>query len=774
MRTGSARLGFAGALRHGSGARSGRVDLRKVTNRLFGAAAPFVLALAAPCLANAADATSDAAPANSGTSSEVVVTAQRLDAARATIQPQVGASTYSLSSQAIETLPAGENTPINQVILQMPGVAQDSFSQLHIRGEHNGLQYRLNGVILPEGLSVFSQVLNPRLADNVELITGALPAEYGLRTAGIIDVTTKSGAYASGGAVSVYGGSHGDIEPSIEYGGSSGNLNYFVSGSYLANDLGIESPDGRSNPIHDHTQQYQGFAYLEDVIDPNSRVSLILGASDQGFQIPNVSGQVNGGLGLTVNGQSDFPSQDLDENQHESTYYAVASYLHTTDRFTFQASLFGRYSTLRFTPDFGGDILYDGIAQIADKKDVSGGLQLEGVYDLNDLHTLRGGVIVEVDRSTSDTTSQVLLLDAASGAELSPTAPFAPNPAGLPFTVVDNGAKTAETYSAYLQDEWKLADRLTLNYGLRFDQFDGFRDENQLSPRVNLVWQPTSSTTLHAGYARYFSPPPFELIANETVQKFSSPIPGRPDITTSAAPLTTTDTTPFSERANYFDVGASQKLGGSFTATIDTYYKISKHLIDEGQFGAPIILTPFNYGDGRQYGVELTGQYAKGPFTAFANFAYSVAQGKDWISSQFNFDQPAIDYVATHWIYLDHDQRFSVSAGGSYLWQGTRFGTDLIYGSGLRADLPLVTPINTPDGPLDAIPNGAEQPGYVQVNFSVTHRFEDVAGAPLEVRFDVINAFDALYQIRNGTGVGVFAPQFGPRRGFFFGVTKDF
>jgi outer membrane receptor protein involved in Fe transport len=368
----------------------------------------------------------------------------------------------------------------------------------------------------------------------------------------------------------------------------------------------------------------------------------------------------------------------------------------------------------------------------------------------------------------------VLLLDAATGAQLAPTAPFAPDPVGTPFTIVDNGAKTAVTVSAYLQDEWKLADSLTLNYGLRFDQFNGFRDENQLSPRVNLVWQATPATTFHAGYARYFSPPPFELIANETVQKFTQPIPGRPDITTTAAPAVTADTTPFAERANYFDVGVEQKLDHGLTVSLDSYLKYSKHLVDEGQFGAPIILTPFNYQDGRQYGVELTGQYAHGPVTAYANVAYSVAQGRYWISSQFNFDQPSLDYVAGHWVFLDHDQRWSASAGGSYLWQGTRFGGDLIYGSGLRADLPLATSFPTPDGPLDAIPNGAELPGYVQVNFSVTHRFERVLGAPLELRFDVINAFDAVYQIRNGTGIGVFAPQFGPRRGFFFGATREF
>ncbi|MEO8811477.1 MAG: hypothetical protein ABI376_01010, partial [Caulobacteraceae bacterium] len=121
---------------------------------------------------------------------ELVVTARRLDAARNTIQTQLGASVYAIDQTAIRAMPGGDNVQLNKVILQAPGVAQDSFGQLHVRGEHNGLQYRLNGVILPEGLSVFGQTLSPRLADKVQLITGALPAEYGLRTAGIVDITT--------------------------------------------------------------------------------------------------------------------------------------------------------------------------------------------------------------------------------------------------------------------------------------------------------------------------------------------------------------------------------------------------------------------------------------------------------------------------------------------------------------------------------------------------------------------------------------------------------
>src|SRR5579859_1784295 len=211
-----------------------------------------VLAMAA----GAARADDDASSAGSSVQN-ITVTAERLNKTRNEIQTQTGASTYVIGADAIDALPGGENLPLNDVLLQAPGVAQDSFGQIHIRGEHNNLQYRLNGIILPEGISVFGQSLSPRLADQVELITGALPAEYGLRTAGIIDIRTKDGAFTPGGEVSLYGGSHGTFQPSVEYGGSAegGRFNYFVSASYNQNGLGIESPDGRSNPLHDSTQQ---------------------------------------------------------------------------------------------------------------------------------------------------------------------------------------------------------------------------------------------------------------------------------------------------------------------------------------------------------------------------------------------------------------------------------------------------------------------------------------------------------------------------------------
>ncbi len=688
-----------------------------------------------------------AAGSGGSSSPEVVVTARRLDAARQTVEPALGASTYSLSRQMVEILPGGENVALNQVILQAPGVVQDSFGQLHIRGDHADIQFRLNNVILPEGLSVFGQTLSPRLASNIDLVTGALPAQYGLRTAGIINITTKSG-FQNGGEASIYGGSHGMIEPSLEYGGSWGPNSAFVSGSFLHTGVGIESPDGRADPLHDDSNQVQAFGYFDHLIDDSNRLSLILGASQQTFQIANRSGlhpnfpddpsDAASTTGLVVNGQSDLLSDNLNERQREGTTYAILSYQHTTDRFTGQVSVFARYSTLKFQPDFPGDLLFAGISQFAKKSDTAGGLQAEAVYTLTDAHILRGGLIAQVDRSDSKTTSQVLDTSGAFAAD-------------QPITVIDNGSKTAWTWSVYAQDEWKLLPDLTVNYGIRFDQLDSYRKEHQWSPRMNLVWTPFMGATLHAGYARYFTPPPFELIATPTVLKFNG--------TTAEFPNPGPQDSPFSERSHYFDVGAQQKLG-ALTLGVDAYYKTVRNMIDEGQFGAPIILTPFNYGKGYIRGIEFTGNIVHGPFSAYANFTLSKAQGKNIDSAQANFDPADLVFIAGHYIYLDHIQTYTASAGASYKFGDSRISADVLYGSGLRKD--------------GAVPNGDHVPGYTQVNFSVSHQFHTATLGAFSLRLDLINAFDETYEIRDGTGVGVGAPQFGPRRGVFAGLTKSF
>jgi outer membrane receptor protein involved in Fe transport len=289
-----------------------------------------------------------------------------------------------------------------------------------------------------------------------------------------------------------------------------------------------------------------------------------------------------------------------------------------------------------------------------------------------------------------------------------------------------------------------------LNAGLRFDQMMQYVDANQLSPRISLTWKPTDATTFHAGYARNFTPPPQVLAAPANLALVQN--------TTQQAAVPVNDPV-LPERSNVFDVGVVQKITAiqGLEVGIDAYYKSARDLLDDGQFGAAYVLTAFNYDRAQNVGVELKSSYSSGNFRVYGNLAWARQIATNVVSNQYLFAADELAYIASHYIYTDHAQLLTASAGASYLWNGTRFSASMIYGSGLRS----------------GFANTGSLPSYTQVNVGLSREFLAPGFTkPTTVRFDIVNLFDTIYEIRDGSGIGVFAPQFGPRRGFYVGISQ--
>ncbi len=676
-------------------------------------------------------------PENQGS---VIVTSD-LDLARDNIAPALGAQTYTLGSAQIDTTPQGENATGQQVLLRAPGVVEDSYGQEHVRGEHANLTYRVNGILLPEGLNGFGQELDTHLIQSLTLIDGSLPAQFGFRTAGIVDVQTKSGETLKQSEISIYGGSNETYEPSFETGGSVGKLDYFVTGTLLHNDLGIENPQPGTQAIHDNTDQAKLFAYLSDRIDDTSRLSLLANFSNADFQIPDSNGLPPIYSLAGHPNASRAISTSIDENQNEQQYYGVLAYQKSTDKFSMQVAAFTRYGSIHFVPDDENDLIFQGVAGQVRNNFFDNGVQFDASYILNDQHTIRAGLLVDYTTERLETSTGVFPIDPLTGAVSS----------DVPRYINDNSGNHGVSAGVSLQDEWRITKKLTVNYGGRYDRFDtNFADTGQFSPRVNLVYQLDSATTFHMGYSRYFVPPPLQYVGNGTINKFAN---------TTNAPNNFVSGPLKVERSNYYDIGISRQFTKAWQVSLDGFFKDAHNLVDNGQFGDAVIITPFNYRVGQVFGAELSSTYTVGGFSAFGNFSYVNTLGKDIISQQYLFASDELAYIHTHYIKLDHEGEYTASLGASYSWMDNTVHVDALYGSGLRS----------------GFANLNKEPEYFPVNIGFEHDFH-LTGSKnvVKFRFDVLNVFNESYQLRSGSGVGVAAPQYGARRAFFGGLSYVF
>jgi len=651
--------------------------------------------------------------------------------------PKFGASLYNMDREAIDTLPQGENTAIDKVLLQAPGVSYDSAvsnPDFHVRNEYANVQYRINGIQLPDGVSGLGPVLETGFIGNLNLLDGALPAQYGLRTAGVVDISTKS-QFHPGASVDLFGGSRGTVSPSFDFGGSQNATQYFLTGRYLQSEEGLENAMPTLDAIHDRAAQEKLFGYGSTIFDGSKRLTYIGGASVGRFQIPDVAGQTP----LGYYGSNVLSSTSLNENEYDRFLFGIVALQTKSANTDTQLSVFTRYASIDFLPDVYGDLVFNDVASHVQRRSLLDGIQFDASRRLSEAHDLRAGFAVSAEQTQVDNQSTVL--------PLSPSG----TPLPSPLLVNDRRSKLGWNIGTYLQDEWTLRPGLTLNSGLRWDRLVQFVSADQISPRLALVYRHTEDSSIHVGFARYFTPPMQAQATPTNLALFQG---------TTQQPVIALDNPVRPERANYFDVGTDQKILPGLSLGADIYYKRSTDQIDDGQFGQAVVLTQFNYARGFSRGTEFKLNYQREGLRAYANVSVNITRATDVVTNQYLFDDPVeFAYLASHYIYTDDAQETSASAGAAYHWQTVFANIDAMYGSGLRT----------------GFANLEHVPGYVQVNAALGRDFEPWRGEkPLTVRLSVVNLLDRTYLLRSGTGIGEFAPQYGPRRGFFLELKQVF
>jgi hypothetical protein len=259
----------------------------------------------------------------------------------------------------------------------------------------------------------------------------------------------------------------------------------------------------------------------------------------------------------------------------------------------------------------------------------------------------------------------------------------------------------ADEFGAYVNDEYKIATRLTLNGGLRLS---GFHNDGQfyagIEPRASLNWSVNSKISIKAAYTRMFQY--VHLVSN------------------SGASLPTDIWYPSNkvikpQRSDQIAGGASFLLGRDFLLTNEAYYKFLDQQVDFRD-GAQIFVNPnldeeFVFGKGWGYGDEIYFEKKRGSSNSlFDRLTGWVGYTLSWSYRQF----PDINFGNKFFPRYDrrHDVSVVLIQELSKRWNVT---ATWIYGTGQAISLPTAWYLQsapTPGTDPTIVPIYSERGGF--------------------------------------------------------------
>jgi outer membrane receptor protein involved in Fe transport len=664
------------------------------------------------------------------------------------IRYKASSETYALSHKEIETLPRGNNNDVSDVMLTVPSVVYGALKQTHIRQDHANQQFRIDGIPIPDTVTgQFADIVPPRAWERADIILGGMEAQYGNKTAVLVDITGKSGTRPGFGSLQMFGGSNETVNPSFEYGGTVGEkFRYYVLNSYVTTNRGIEPPTLGKTNFHNQSEKNNTYLRGDYQLDNRNNFSWIFLNSVGKFQIPTTPGLVANSsvIALLPAGFTPVPSQAVDQSQKENSQYTQLVWRHDLNATSFLSlGTYFRTGYAHFKTDPLNALAYaDDVneATTADQERTaySGGMRLDYTWTPNTRHLMKTGF--QIDYTNANNTTEIFAFDTIGGV-----------PTGPVITRQATNRNTQWREEFWVQDQWSPNDRWTFNLGLRYDQIQGFYDEGQVSPRIGVTYKLNRWNVFHAYYGRLFTPPNIEQIAFTNLNTAG----------TTAAPDDPTGFRPRAERAHYFEVGSYHALHDWATLELAAYYKRSHYLSDAGQFGTTPLLNFFAFQWGYQMGIDgaLKVQLTD-TLSGRGSVAWGRCKGSGLQSGQYLLDQKEIDDInSPGGVFCDHSQTMTSSAVLTYRFlERTTISGQMLYGSGLR------TAANE-----EAKTNSTHVPSYTVYNASVTHVVPlPWRGQKLLLGFDIINMFDEKYFYNSGDGsIGLGVAHAGMPRSFF-------
>lgn len=669
------------------------------------------------------------------------------------IQYKASSETYSLSRKEVEELPRGNNNDLDQVLLTIPGAAYGALKQVHIRQEHSNLQFRIDGVPIPDTIStVFSDVISPRTWERADIILGGLEAQYGNRTAAVIDITSKSGTKPGFGSLQYFGGSNATINPSFEYGGKVGEkFRLYIMNSYTSTNRGIEPPTLGKSVYHDDHWRNQTYLRGDYQQDNSNNFTWLFLNSVARYQIPTVPGlaanpTVVGLLQAQAPGYTSAASQDVNQFQQENNQYGHMVWRHDVNASQFfgLAGYFRQTRATFITDPFNSLAYTPAPAEpfstaSQDRMGYSLGVRLDYTNKLTSQHLLKYGF--QIDRTQAVNKTRIFAF-ARDPATTDPTGPV--------IGIDGDRRLIGWREEFWVQDQYTPTDKLTFNLGLRYDQIQALTDDWQISPRLGVTYKADESNVFHVFYGRLFTPVSLENVA------FLVPN----TVGTTAEPENLTTNTPKPERSHYTEVGWYHAFGRLATLQITGYYKVNENQADAGQFGTTPLLNYFAFERGWQRGIDgILKVNLTENLTGRANVAWGQSKGYGLQSGHFLLEQAEInDINSKGGVFADHMQSMTSSAALTYRFlERSTVSGQMLYGSGLRTADP------------GAKTNSTHMPSYTIYNTSLTHEIPLPYSQRLLLGFDIVNVFDqhVFYNSSEGS-IGLGVAHANMPRSFFF------